>query len=715
MQEQPSQPTPPQEPKPQPLPNPPEEKLEYLKREEVRTMEKDIARLREEEAKKEQARIAQLEAQKELEKEKGVIQKVKELAVERKIRGEQEEQKIFQKIKDSILPPGEESPIQNLPSPPSSFQKIFVRLFFVVLFSLIAFYVTLFGYWYLVKKIKAPEPSSPPTLQPSLPVPVSPEPQPPQPPLPPAISTLKDTVAPQRANTLQFTAKEDLAHLFSLFSQKEQQPGFAELIFRKQPGGLAISREELFELFGVSIPASVSSQFQEDFLLFLYSYEQKNRLGFVSKVKDGKLAKEAMRQWEKTVEQDLLPLSPLLGTEGTWYIHSFLSRTYKDTEIRLQTFSLQDIGIVYAVLDDYLIFTSSFEAAKAAIDRLAAPVAFHRNPLTLAVLETLEVSGNSSPNWISQILLIGFEGTSLTPQLEQLIEYLRPGGVLLLSQNIEDALQLKNLIADLQAASLRYSSIPLFIAVDQEGGTISRIGFATEKTPQAAIQTGEQAYQVGKARGEELKALGVNLNLSPVLDAARPGDFIFERTFQTEPALAASLAKSLTTGYKDAGILSSLKHFPGYGNIAFDPEKKLTVVKELPDISSFSFALSAKPEFLLISNVIYQSLNKDKPFPFSQEGTGLIRSSLAYDGIILSDDLSQPSLREYYTLKDITLSPLLAGVNMMIFSKADEALQAHEILLKESQYDNQLRRAVEESAAKILDLKKNFFSLSPSL
>ena len=97
---------------------------------------------------------------------------------------------------------------------------------------------------------------------------------------------------------------------------------------------------------------------------------------------------------------------------------------------------------------------------------------------------------------IGQILIIGFEGKTLTPQLENLIKKIHPGGVLLLSRNIENKSQLAKLIDDLNKISLADTGLPLLIAADQEGGVISRVQFLNEKTPQSEIKNENQAYQL---------------------------------------------------------------------------------------------------------------------------------------------------------------------------------------------------------------------------
>ncbi|GEM_PF-730690 len=716
----------------QPQPYNPDQKRVYLERREVNTMEKDIARVREDEAKKEQQRIVQLKAQKESEADKTAIEKIRAGALQTKQKEEDLKREELKRIQDSILPPGEERRIRALPHPPSHGKKVFVRVIIVVVFAFIALNLALFGYWYFFQNQSSalpfkipfslpsvlpgqgePQPSPSPTIEPT--------PQPAQTPpadepvsVPQPIHTIQNAIKPTHTTTLQFTAQNDLSSLLAQILTDDQLPGFTELFFRKKSDNTLLETgKEFFDLFGVTQPTAATTHFTGNSFFFLYSYERGSRFGMIVETPSNQTAKQALLDWEPQMESHLSSIMPFWATKGSGYTTTFRSSAHKGVEIRFQTFSLQDFGIVYAIVDKYIVFASSFEAVKAAIEALqSAP----SSALPLDTLASIQNSNSFKPpptlspqQALGQVLMIGFEGTSVTPELENFMKRLSPGGVLLLSKNIQDTAQLRQLTHDLQRVSLEYSSLPLFIAVDQEGGSISRIEFGREKTPQSTIQDTDHAYQVGQGRAEELKFLGINLNLSPVLDSTDPSDFLFERTFQAGRFEAGDLAKALLAGQKDAGILSTLKHFPGYGNIAFNPEQKLATVKEFPDISPFVFALSAKPEFLLLSNVIYENIDPDYPFAFSQKGIALVRSNLNFSGLILSDDLSQPSLLNNYSFETIVEAPLKAGVNMIMFSKQAYAQEAYATLNKLVEQDPSLKKNVEDSAARILELKKQMF------
>jgi len=288
---------------------------------------------------------------------------------------------------------------------------------------------------------------------------------------------------------------------------------------------------------------------------------------------------------------------------------------------------------------------------------------------------------------VGQMFIIGFDGTVVTPEIEKEIKELHPGGILLLGRNIESKEQVKKLIADLQAIAQEDTGLPLLIAVDQEGGVVSRIGFLKEKTHQADIIDG---YRIGYDRGKELEELGINLNLAPLLDEVEENDFIFNRA-----SLREGLAKEIVRGQKDAGIFSCIKHFPGYKGIDFNPEEVLAFKNDLPEIEQFK---NTGAEFVMTANVVYGELG-DLPFTFSKKGIEIIKRELGSSILIISDDLDQHSLLNKYSLEDIVVKPVQAGVDILIFSGwRSEARQGVEVLLsavKQGKVEINIDRIVE--------------------
>lgn len=352
-------------------------------------MEKDMAGIRETDAKKEQTRIDTLQTQKEAEKEKQVVEKIRASSLEQKQRVEEKPRDSSLKIKDSIVRHGQGAIIANLPNPPSTAQKIIIRLLFVAVIVFVAFNIALFGYSYFFKKdegfrwpfflsflnnpqptpsiTETPTPS--PTGEPTSSITPTPSPTG-EPNSTPTPQTLKEILKPRHTSTIQFSDPSTLETSLSQFFKEKQGAGFTHLIFRKEADQTVINLEEFSSLFKLTIPSGVSSQIIEPTLFFLYSYERGNRFGFVAKIADPIQTRVAMKSWESAMENAVNSLRSFWWQGGAVYTKTFRTRLHGGTSIIYQTFSLNDIGVVYSIKGNYLIFTSSFEAAKAALDRL---------------------------------------------------------------------------------------------------------------------------------------------------------------------------------------------------------------------------------------------------------------------------------------------------------------------------------------------------------
>ena len=306
---------------------------------------------------------------------------------------------------------------------------------------------------------------------------------------------------------------------------------------------------------------------------------------------------------------------------------------------------------------------------------------------------------------IGQVFMIGFEGKEMTSELEELVKETHPGAVLLLGKNIEDKEQLERLIGSLQKIAVEDTGLPLLVAVDQEGGPVFRISWV-ENTPQPEIETESQAYLIARQRAEELAGLGVNLNLAPLLDKLSENDFLYERGFVKD---YEALGKAMVQGQEEGGIMSCVKHFPGYGNISFHPENSLAYVEKIPDFSQFK---DTGAEMIMVSNVVYSELNEEAPFSFLEEGINILKNNIEGDYVIVSDDLSQYSLLDNFSLEETISRPFLAGVNMIIYSGWRSSVRDAVLELKrKAVVDSYLEKRINESVLKIIDLKSAKFNL----
>jgi beta-N-acetylhexosaminidase len=285
---------------------------------------------------------------------------------------------------------------------------------------------------------------------------------------------------------------------------------------------------------------------------------------------------------------------------------------------------------------------------------------------------------------IGQLLIAGFLGTTPSPEIIDLIQNHHTGGIILFSRNIQDAQQVLELTRDLQAiardAGHRY---PLLIAIDQENGMVQRLGQGSTTFPGnmalGAIGSEQIAHDVALATGRELKALGINLNLAPVVDVnnnpANP--VIGVRSFGEDPHAVARLAVAALKGYSSAGVLTCLKHFPGHGDTATDSHLSLPTIpysmKRLEEIELVPFrrGIEAGADSVMIAHIYFSSLMPDVVLPATLSPVvvrKLLREKLGFDGVIISDCLEMSAIAETAGVERGSVMALQAGIDLVLVS-----------------------------------------------
>jgi beta-N-acetylhexosaminidase len=322
-----------------------------------------------------------------------------------------------------------------------------------------------------------------------------------------------------------------------------------------------------------------------------------------------------------------------------------------------------------------------------------------------------------------QVLMAGFSGSTPSREIIDLIQHYHVGNIILFSRNVRDARQVFELTRSLQQiareAGQRY---PLFIAIDQENGIVQRLGEATTIFPGnmalGAIGSEEIAYEVARATGRELKALGINMNLAPVVDVnnnpANP--VIGVRSFGEDPQQVARLGAAMVKGYQAAGIISCLKHFPGHGDTTVDSHLALPTIPhtlerlETLELVPFRHGIEAGAESVMIAHVCFPALTQHDALPATLSSAiiqGLLRKQLGFNGVILSDCMEMKAISETFGTERAAVMALQAGIDLVLVShhytqqrESIEALLAGELS----------SQAVQQAAERVLKLKAGYLS-----
>ena len=288
-----------------------------------------------------------------------------------------------------------------------------------------------------------------------------------------------------------------------------------------------------------------------------------------------------------------------------------------------------------------------------------------------------------------QMLLVGFRGLELTgsePIARDVAEG-RVGGVVLFDydvllkqpgRNIKNSGQVRRLTAALRALA----PLPLFVAVDQEGGRVQRFkardGFADtpSATEMGSWNNPGRVRTSAEAMGDMLRDLGVNLDFAPCVDVnvnpKSPAIGALGRSFSSDPERVALNAEAFLRGLADAGVLACLKHFPGHGSAAADSHLGFTDVSATwreAELTPYRLLLARdRVDMVMTAHVFNSRLDPDFPASLSRRiTTGLLRGGLGFTGVIVTDDLQMRAVTEKYDLEATVRLALEAGADILLF------------------------------------------------
>ncbi|MFZ0815641.1 MAG: beta-N-acetylhexosaminidase [Candidatus Sulfotelmatobacter sp.] len=317
---------------------------------------------------------------------------------------------------------------------------------------------------------------------------------------------------------------------------------------------------------------------------------------------------------------------------------------------------------------------------------------------------------------IGHLLIVGFDGTELTPSLTSLLTCLQPAGVILFARNIKTPNQTWHLLRDCQ----KCVTTPLFTCVDLEGGRVDRFRDALVPTPSAAdvFATSDRKLfrKHGQIIGENCRALGFNVDFAPVLDLAFEASrkVMDSRAVSPDPHEVASYARGFLTGLRAAGVLGCGKHFPGLGEGTLDSHHELPVIdkplKKLwaEDLLPYRTLRTQMP-MVMISHAAYPQVTKDKtPASLSKIWImDILRERIAYRNLIVSDDLEMGGVLSAAPVGQAAVEFVRAGGDLcLICHREDYIAEAHEVLLKTAERDSKFARRTAESARRVLAFKK---------
>lgn len=318
-----------------------------------------------------------------------------------------------------------------------------------------------------------------------------------------------------------------------------------------------------------------------------------------------------------------------------------------------------------------------------------------------------------------QRLMVGFDGTELNRDLKFLIKHLKIGGIILFSRNLETPVQIKHLCDAIQDYAQSCEQPPLFIAVDQEGGQVTRLKEPFTQFPgNPHMESEKDAIHFAEITAAELKRVGINMNMAPVMDVAPKeiDSIMAKRAFGGDPSWVARLGVKVIEHLQKNKIIAVAKHFPGIGRTILDSHLDLpTLDNEITDIERmdlipFKAGIAHGVSGVMLSHIFYPKLDSKWPASLSVKiARDLLREQMSFDGLVLTDDLDMGAVSKHYDIHTAIQRLVAAEIDLaLICHKGPNIEIAHDELRRRIMASADLKAKGIESAARIMSLKKKY-------
>jgi len=319
---------------------------------------------------------------------------------------------------------------------------------------------------------------------------------------------------------------------------------------------------------------------------------------------------------------------------------------------------------------------------------------------------------------IGQLMMVGFGGKEMGPEISDLLTKHHIGSVALYSRNIVNNRQLIKLVRDIR--KVMRNEVQPFVAIDQEGGNVVRVRSDVIILPGAmalgATRDPVLAFLAGQANAIDLGLLGVDMNLAPVLDVNRnPHNPVINiRAFGDHPKLVSKLGLRFIQGQQQSGMATVAKHFPGHGATSHDSHFDLPVLNltreqlHHTELVPFTEAFAAGLDALMTAHVRVPALDPSgTPASLSREViTGLLREELNYSGIVITDDLEMRAIAERMSAGEAAVKALSAGADIIMVIWTPKKKHEVFVSLLDAVREGRIPLSrVDESVSRILRLK----------
>lgn len=309
------------------------------------------------------------------------------------------------------------------------------------------------------------------------------------------------------------------------------------------------------------------------------------------------------------------------------------------------------------------------------------------------------------------VLVVGLPGVteSSDPVVSQVLEA-RVGGVLVTEPNVRSSEQIGQLVSDIRARAER----PLIVATGEESGRVSTFRDLFGRSPSArtlAARPAAAVQEVARALGSKLAAIGVNLDLAPVvdLDAGPATGLIGDRSFSADPARAGAYGLAWARGLAASGVAPTAKHFPGHGRATGDSHLELprvdTSLAELheTDLKPFAALIDAGVPAVMLDHVAYAAFDADLPASLAPAAYKLLRD-MGFTGVAITDSVGMGAVNLRWGFGEATVRAIAAGADAVLTTDGTQSVVMRDALVAAVKAGRVPEARLDEAAGRVVAL-----------
>ncbi|NDJ62787.1 MAG: hypothetical protein GYB67_16815 [Chloroflexi bacterium] len=352
---------------------------------------------------------------------------------------------------------------------------------------------------------------------------------------------------------------------------------------------------------------------------------------------------------------------------------------------------------------------------------IAGPTAARQSPFDA------QIARMSLEQRVAQMFMVTLHGSVMTEVGAEFLREWQPGGIVLFGANVGTPAAVTQLTNDFQQTILEVGDIPLLISIDFEGGVVERLmdeGFTRYPVPAVITAAGEEmAYRIGQAMGQELRAVGINMNLAPVADLETNLDnpIIDRRAFGSDPEVTGRVIAAYTRGLQSQNVLATAKHFPGHGDTGEDSHAVLQSLNlsrarlDSVELVPFAHAIDAGVGVIMAAHIHFPALESPPRFiPASLSPnviTGLLRDEMGYAGLVMTDALDMNAVDLEFPFAQAAVMAVEAGVDLLATGPSinpEIAATAIQAVIDAVRAGTISEARINESVRRILEAKARF-------